>query len=155
MSKSRATNPGQGLAPFVRMAQGIRSPSAYFRGMVRAEGSAGSFRERVLAIVSAVPRGRVVTYGQVAGLAGRPRAAREVGWIAHGGAHGLPWHRVVNRAGGLAIGYTGGRRGHRAALEAEGVRVSEDYTVDLARYQWHPDERALARIGLIRAGNGQ
>jgi methylated-DNA-protein-cysteine methyltransferase-like protein len=111
-----------------------------------------TFKERVLAIVAAVPARRVVTYGQVAMLAGRPRAAREVGWIAHAGGHGVPWHRVVNRAGGLATGYTDGRMGHRTALESEGVRVHDDYTVDLARYQWQPDGRVLARIGVIRAG---
>lgn len=123
--------------------------------MVRERTSAGSFRERVLTIVAAVPRGRVVTYGLVASLAGQLRAARQVGWIAHAGGHDLPWHRVVNRTGGLASGYTDGRKGHKAALEAEGVRVRNDYTVDLARYQWQPDHRVLARIGLIRAGNGR
>lgn len=75
------------------------------------------FTERVRAIVAAVPVGRVVTYGQVASLAGRPGAAREVGWIAHAGGVGLPWYRVVNATGGLARGYEGGRQGHRAALE--------------------------------------
>src|SRR2546426_714601 len=71
-----------------------------------------TFVNRVHALVRAVPRGRVVTYGQIAQLAGRPRAAREVGWIAHAGGKGIPWQRVVNRAGGLASGYTGGRAGH-------------------------------------------
>src|SRR2546428_10913741 len=85
-----------------------------------------TFVNRVHALVRAVPRGRVVTYGQIAQLAGRPRAAREVGWIAHAGGKGIPWQRVVNRAGGLASGYTGGRAGHRRALAPEGVRAPPD-----------------------------
>jgi methylated-DNA-protein-cysteine methyltransferase related protein len=107
-------------------------------------------RDRVYAILRCVPRGRVVTYGQLALLAGFPRAARQIGWIAHAGSPPLPWQRVVNRFGGLATGYTGGRRGHKRDLEDDGVRVRADFTVDLARYQWWPDERTCRRLGLSR-----
>lgn len=48
------------------------------------------FRERVLAVVAAIPRGKVLTYGDVAALGGRPRSAREVGWIAHASTDDLP-----------------------------------------------------------------
>jgi len=96
------------------------------------------FRRLVYAVVARVPKGRVATYGQVALLAGRPRAARLVGWIAHSGPAHVPWQRVVNRLGGLARGYTGGRHGHRIELERDGVAVRQDGTVDLAQYQWHP-----------------
>jgi methylated-DNA-protein-cysteine methyltransferase-like protein len=101
---------------------------------------AQGFRERVYAVVSRIPRGRVLTYGDVAELAGRPRAAREVGWIAHRGPSHLPWQRVVNRHGGLASGYEGGRQAHRRALERDGVQVRPDGTVDLSRYRWTPLE---------------
>ena len=94
----------------------------------------------MLAVVAAVPRGRVVTYGDVAALAGRPRAAREVGWIAHGSRDDLPWHRVVNRSGGLASGYTGGPQAQARALRREGVRVRDDLSVDLEVYRWVPPE---------------
>lgn len=97
-----------------------------------------SFRDRVHAIVRAVPRGRVVTYGQVAFLAGRPRAAREVGWIAHAGGAHIPWQRVVNRYGGLARGYTGGPDGQKRALQRDGVRVGPNERVNLKRYLWWP-----------------
>lgn len=100
-----------------------------------------SFRDRVHSIVRAVPKGRVVTYGQVALLAGRPRSAREVGWIAHAGGHGIPWQRVVNRHGGLASGYTGGPAGQRRALRRDGVRVGADGRVNLRRYLWWPSRR--------------
>src|SRR2546422_9439416 len=107
-----------------------------------------TFVNRVHALVRAVPRGRVVTYGQIAQLAGRPRAAREVGWIAHAGGKGIPWQRVVNRAGGLASGYTGGRAGHRRALAREGVRAGSEDRVDLSAYQWWPDHQTARCLGL-------
>lgn len=109
---------------------------------------APTFRERVWAIVRAVPKGRVVTYGQIALLAGRPRAAREVGWIAHAGGQDIPWQRVVNRAGGLARGYGGGQAGHRRDLFKDGVRMTPDLRVDLTRYQWWPDESTWKRLRL-------
>lgn len=105
-------------------------------------------RQRVYAILRSVPRGKVVTYGQLALLAGYPRAARQVGWIAHTGSHDLPWRRVVNRSGGLATGYRGGRPGHSRALRADGVRVRADFTVDLDRYQWWPGEKTIRRLRL-------
>ena len=105
-------------------------------------------RRIVHEVLRRVPRGRVVTYGQLALLAGRPRAAREVGWIAHQGDARLPWHRVVNRSGGLAAGYHNGRAGHKRDLAAEGVRVRRNLTVDLRRYQWWPGDALSRRLGL-------
>lgn len=109
--------------------------------------SAQIFRARVHAIVRAVPRGRVITYGQIALLAGRPRGAREVGWIAHTGGP-APWQRVVKRSGDLAEGFTGGREGHRRALGRDGVRLRRDGRVDLKRYLWWPDARIRKRLRL-------
>ncbi len=96
------------------------------------------FREQVEALVARIPRGRVMTYGQIAALCGRPRAARIVGGIAHFGDPDLPWQRVVNKQGGLAAGYPGGRQGHRQVLEAEGVAVSDTLYVDVSRLIWWP-----------------
>ena len=95
-----------------------------------------SFRERVEAVVAQIPRGRVMTYGQLAALCGNARAARIVGGIAHFGDPNLPWQRVVNKRGGLASGYPGGRSGHAQVLEAEGVKISEDYKVDVQTLLW-------------------
>jgi methylated-DNA-protein-cysteine methyltransferase-like protein len=97
------------------------------------------FRERVEAIVAQIPPGRVMTYGQIAALAGSAYAARIVGGIAHFGDSELPWQRVVNKQGGLASGYPGGRRGHAEVLRAEGVTVDENYRVDVQRLLWWPD----------------
>lgn len=100
--------------------------------------SEAKFRQQVESIVSRIPRGRVMTYGQLAALAGNARAARIVGGIAHFGDPDLPWQRVVNKQGGLAAGYPGGRAGHKQVLEAEGVEVSPDYYVDVAALLWWP-----------------
>jgi methylated-DNA-protein-cysteine methyltransferase related protein len=96
------------------------------------------FRERVEALVAQIPQGRVMTYGQIAALCGQARAARIVGGIAHFGEPALPWQRVVNKSGGLAAGYPGGRSGHKQVLEAEGVAVSDDYRVDVEQLLWWP-----------------
>lgn len=98
------------------------------------------FRERVEDLVRQIPEGRVMTYGQIAALCGNARAARIVGGIAHFGDPELPWQRVVNKPGGLAAGYPGGRAGHKAHLEAEGVRVNENYQVSITELLWTPGQ---------------
>lgn len=96
------------------------------------------FRIRVESVVSSIPYGRVMTYGQIAAICGQARAARIVGGIAHFGDSNLPWHRVVNKDGRLASGYPGGRLGHKEHLQAEGVMVSEYYLLDLTNYLYEP-----------------
>jgi methylated-DNA-protein-cysteine methyltransferase-like protein len=98
----------------------------------------GGFSERVRALVAQIPEGSVMTYGQIAALCGSAQASRIVGGIAHYGESELPWHRVVNKSGGLASGYPGGREGHKQMLQVEGVEVSEDFTVDVERLLWQP-----------------
>ena len=83
-----------------------------------------SFTVRVLSAVRRIPPGRAATYGDVATLAGRPRAARAVGNIARQSrAPGTPWHRVV-AAGGRLGGYGGNPAMKRALLAAEGITVT-------------------------------
>jgi methylated-DNA-protein-cysteine methyltransferase-like protein len=99
------------------------------------------FKDRVYAIVAQIPKGRVMTYGQIAALCGAAWAAWEVGQVAHLGPTDLPWQRVVNKQGGLARGYTtGGLEAHKRDLEAEGIAVSEDYKVDVAHLLWSPSK---------------
>ena len=78
----------------------------------------------MLAVVRRIPPGRVATYGDVAGLAGRPRACRAVGNIMHGcNDSATPCHRVVS-AGGALGGYGGGNlQLKRELLRAEGLEV--------------------------------
>lgn len=98
----------------------------------------GDFKERVESIVAQIPKGRVMTYGQLAALCGNARAARIVGGIAHFGDPDLPWQRVVNKQGGLASGYPGGRQGHKAHLEQEGVKIEDDH-VEVEKLIWWPE----------------
>lgn len=100
-----------------------------------------NFRERVEELVRQIPKGRVMTYGQIAALCGNARAARIVGGIAHFGDPEAPWQRVVNKKGGLASGYPGGRRAHKQHLEAEGVIVTDDFYVPVETVLWWPDNK--------------
>lgn len=104
--------------------------------------SAGNrdFAKRVEALVAQIPEGRVMTYGQLAALCGSPLAARIVGGIAHFGNPRLPWQRVVNKKGGLASGYPGGRPAHAEHLRAEGVNVTADFYVDVQNLLWWPEQ---------------
>jgi alkylated DNA nucleotide flippase Atl1 len=90
-----------------------------------------------------------MTYGQLAALCGNARAARIVGGVAHFGDPELPWQRVVNKSGGLAAGYPGGRQGHAAHLREEGVRVSEDMKVDVQSLLWWPVGEEPKQQGLF------
>ena len=97
-----------------------------------------NFRDSVWEFVRSVPPGKVVTYGQVAALLGAPRAARAVGTVLYNTPRSaeVPCQRVVNRWGRLAPTYGwGGMEQHKVELEAEGVHVRPDYTVDLEKYQ--------------------
>lgn len=98
-----------------------------------------NFYERVYDAVCRIPKGRVATYGQIAFLAGSPRASRVVGGALHHNPRPgeIPCHRVVNREGRLAPDFAfGGREVQRLLLEAEGVAVGPDGCVDLRRYRW-------------------
>ncbi len=98
------------------------------------------FAEQIYEYVAQIPSGRVMTYGQLAALAGSPRAARMVGGVAHFGPEELPWHRVVNKQGGLASGFHGGRSEQARRLRSEGVAVDEDYRVDIDALLWWPHD---------------
>src|SRR5690606_5239528 len=88
-----------------------------------------NFRDQVEKLMAQVPAGYVTTYGDLAALAGHPYASRVVGGVAHYGNPDLPWHRLVNRFGGLASGYYGGREEQARALLSEGVACT-DFIVD-------------------------
>lgn len=100
------------------------------------------FKDRVFAYVALIPEGRVMTYGQLAALAGAAWAAWEVGQIAHTGPSDLPWQRVVNKQGGLARGYPGGFEGHKKALQAENIAVNDEYKVDIGKLLWNPPQNS-------------
>lgn len=102
------------------------------------------FRGRVRHVVAAIPVGSVATYGQIAHLAGAPRAARAVGNILRGLADPdvIPWQRVINAKGGISIrGDQARATRQRALLREEGVPFEPDrWTCDFEAYEWSPDE---------------
>jgi len=94
------------------------------------------FHREVFRLVSSVPRGKVVTYGQVAAQLGWPRAARAVGYAMRHCPPGIPWHRVVNASGGISLrANVSGMLTQRLLLEQEGVKARRG-RVDLKRYRW-------------------
>lgn len=97
-----------------------------------------NFREKVYTLMAEVPSGRVTTYGDIAGLSGHANASRVVGGIAHGGPEDLPWHRLVNRFGGLASGFHGGREIQQQLLEAEGVMCTNFIVNNFKERRWQP-----------------
>lgn len=84
------------------------------------------FTRRVLLAVEAIPAGRVSTYGDIAAAAEQPRAARQVVRALHSlsDKHALPWWRVVNASGRIALAGTAAAV-QRLRLEDEGVEVDE------------------------------
>jgi O-6-methylguanine DNA methyltransferase len=96
------------------------------------------FRRHVLSVVRRIPAGRVCTYGDVAALAGKPRASRAVGNIMRTCREpGVPCHRVI-AAGGLLGGYGGNLQIKRELLRAEGVEVGMGRVRGFERARWRP-----------------
>lgn len=107
----------------------------------RAPVSALAFSRRVLSVVRRIPPGQVSTYGDVARLAGRPRAARAVGNIMRDCRDpAVPCHRVI-AAGGRLGGYGGRETMKRALLAAEGVTVAGKRVRDFTRVHWNGRSR--------------
>lgn len=97
-----------------------------------------SFYDRVYKAVCMIPKGKVATYGQIALLAGSPKASRVVGYALHVNPRPgvIPCHRVVNRFGGMAPSFAfGGSDAQQRLLEGEGV-VVKDGAVNLKEYRW-------------------
>lgn len=92
--------------------------------------------QRIWALVSRIPRGKVVTYGALSLAIDRALTPVGVGWALRAAPDGaLPWHRVVNARGGVST--DGEHPGlQRAMLESEGVEFGDDGCVDLDRYAW-------------------
>lgn len=100
------------------------------------------FCKRIYEIAAQIPEGKVMTYGQIATLLGRPSASREVGRaMAMTPAElRIPCHRVVNKAGAMAPGYVfGGADKQRAMLEQEGVTFKADGCINMAKHLWQSE----------------
>ena len=92
------------------------------------------FFQQVYDLVAQIPEGKVVSYGQLARILGRPRSARAVGWAMRQCPDGLPWQRVVRSDGSIAGGGCAELR--RNMLKAEGVTFLSGDRVDLERCGW-------------------
>lgn len=93
---------------------------------------------RLYTLLATVPAGKVVTYGQLAGLIGLPRRARWVGQILKQLPHDtrLPWHRVINAQGKISLPPQQGGNEQAERLRAEGVMVSQEGKISLRQYGW-------------------
>jgi methylated-DNA-protein-cysteine methyltransferase related protein len=98
--------------------------------------------ERIRQVVLKIPRGRVMTYGDVAQAAGMPGAARQVGYAMHSLGKRVPWQRVLGRknprSGHSTINDPQARARQQQLLESEGVRFSASGSVDLTAFGWVP-----------------
>jgi methylated-DNA-protein-cysteine methyltransferase-like protein len=98
-----------------------------------------TFTERVIEIIKNIPPGQVATYGGIAEMAGNARAARQVVRVLHSSSRkrGLPWHRVINKQGRIALKDQGYER-QKTLLEAEGIYLDLKGRIDLDEYLWKP-----------------
>ncbi|GAU08504.1 MGMT family protein [Desulfoplanes formicivorans] len=100
------------------------------------------FTAKAIQCIRAIPPGKVATYGQIATMAGNPRGARQVARILHACSQReqLPWHRVVNREGRIALGRFQGKKDQQRFLEREGVVFDPTGRIDLKRFLWRPEQ---------------
>jgi len=101
------------------------------------------YRERVYRIVRRIPRGRVMTYGQIAILLGEGYTPRTVGFVMHGADESnTPWHRVINSQGRCSTGRVVlPADKQQRMLESEGVEFSQAGRCDLERFIWNPRKK--------------
>ena len=99
------------------------------------------YRERVFRIVRMIPRGHVMTYGQIAEILGEGYTPRTVGFVMHSSNDKTPWHRVINAQGGCSTrGLVLPHDKQQRLLEAEGVSFNERGRCELQEYLWIPEE---------------
>ncbi len=98
-----------------------------------------NFYEAVYRVVRKIPKGRVMTYGQIAAILGAPRAARAVGYAMRASPDQIPWQRVINRKGQISARSQVERPIiQKMLLESEGVHFDNAGTCDLERLRWEP-----------------
>ena len=109
------------------------------------------FTEKVIEITRSIPKGKVINYGQIAIMAGSPRAAIQVGWVLHSsGDDGItPWWRVINKDGYISTKCPEHNKNiQKKLLEKDGVEVDQNLRVDIKKYRWIPDDKTLTKLGL-------
>jgi len=133
---ARRGAPGPKVPRLSRLSRHLRPT----RKRSRRRGEYAPFTARALAVLKAIPRGKVATYGLVAAAAGSPLGARQVVRILHSLSRRerLPWHRVIGGRGSISLPRGLGFETQRALLRREGVKVTPEGRVDLVRYLWRP-----------------
>lgn len=102
------------------------------------------YRERVYQIVRRIPRGRVMTYGQIAELLGEGYTPRTVGFVMHASPSGTPWHRVLNARGACSTGRVVlPHDKQQRMLEMEKVVFDKTGRCDLQTFLWIPKDGEL------------
>lgn len=107
-----------------------------------------AFSKAVIKWVQKIPRGKVATYGQIARLAGKPGAARGVGWILNSSSekHRLPWQRVINSQGAISFPPQSDEfKLQKKLLAKEGIEFLTKKSIDLGVYGWKK-EPARSRV---------
>lgn len=105
------------------------------------ENKTQNFFARVYEVVALVPRGKVISYGQIAALLGSPRSARQVGWALSTCPEELPWQRVVKADGSVTGGEYEELR--RKLLAEEQVEFLTDGRVNMEAHRWSPSLATL------------
>ena len=102
------------------------------------------FTEMVIDVIASIPRGKVTSYGAIAAWAGNPRGARQVARIlsACSRSEGLPWWRVVNKAGAISLPRGAGFERQYERLTAEGIAVDPKGRINLDAHEWVPNWEA-------------
>ena len=99
------------------------------------------YRERVYRLIRQIPRGRVMTYGQIASILGEGYTARTVGYVMHrADAEKVPWQRVINSKGSCSTAkMTLPVNLQQEMLEAEGIAFDKKGRCDLNKVIWFPE----------------
>jgi methylated-DNA-protein-cysteine methyltransferase-like protein len=110
-----------------------------------------AFKERIYIIVRTIPHGKVASYGQIALMAGIPRAARQVGWFLRQTTPEqlLPWWRIINNKGYISIKnneYSALEQ--KELLEKEGIEVNENFELNIKKYRYIPTNEEMQKLEL-------
>ncbi len=96
----------------------------------------------MISVIQSIPPGKVMTYGQIAAIAGNPRSARQVARILHSSSrkYSLPWHRIVNSQGKISFSDPNAYNEQKLRLLEEGIRFGPQDCIDLNAYLYRAYE---------------
>ena len=109
------------------------------------------FTKKVLQIIKSIPKGKVMTYKDVAKSAGNHRASRQVSRILHSMSekHSLPWHRVINSKGEISLKEIKDREKQIQMLRDENILVDEKGKIDLSIYRYIYEENSSRYLNYV------